>query len=252
MWTLMNQPAMKSPLAAMSELASRSRYKLHTIVRSGILNGEGATMADDQATAMEALKAEGLGCTRCDLYQSGTPVVWGEGNLHAQIMVIGQGPGEQEAKRERPFVGPAGEVLNQALEAAGIDRSALWITNAIKHWATSRNERGNLVNRAPKVSEINACRIWWESEVALIKPRILLCVGGPAAQAVIDKKFQITKLRGQWFKGPNGEDAIATLHPSYLIRLRAVDPAAYERAWQQVLGDLGAVVARAKELGIDL
>jgi DNA polymerase len=201
---------------------------------------------------MDALRAEGLQCTRCDLYQSGTPVVWGEGSLQAQVMLIGQGPGEQEAKRQRPFVGPAGEMLNQALEAAGIDREQLWITNAIKHWATSRNERGTLVNRAPKVGEINACRIWWENEVAILKPRILVCIGGPAAQAVIDRKFQITKSRGQWFKGPNGEDVIATLHPSYLIRLRAVDQVAFERAWQQVSDDLQQVVARAQEHGITM
>lgn len=207
-------------------------------------------MAEEHAAAMDALKAEGLGCTRCDLYQSGTPVVWGEGNLNAQIMLIGQGPGEQEAKRQRPFVGPAGEMLNEALQASGIDRSTLWVTNAIKHWATTRNERGTLVNRAPKVSELNACRVWWENEVTMIKPRILVCIGGPAAQAVIDKKFQITKLRGQWFQGSNGEDVIATLHPSYLIRLRAVDQAAFEGAWQQVCDDMHAVVIRAGELGI--
>lgn len=207
---------------------------------------------DEQTPAMDALKAEGLACTRCDLYQSGTPVVWGEGNLNAKVMLIGQGPGEQEAKRGRPFVGPAGEMLNQALEATGIDRNKLWITNAIKHWATTRNERGTLVNRAPKVGEINACRVWWENEVAIIKPQILVCIGAPAAQAVIDKKFQITKQRGQWFKGPNNEDVLATLHPSYLIRLRAVDQAAFDRAWQQVTDDLHAVIARGQELGIEL
>jgi DNA polymerase len=201
---------------------------------------------------MASLKAEGLQCTRCDLYQSGTPVVWGEGNMDARVMLIGQGPGEQEAKRGRPFIGPAGKMLDQALGAANIDRGKLWITNAIKHWSTTRNERGTLVNRAPKVGEINACRVWWENEVAIIKPQILVCIGGPAAQAVIDKKFQITKQRGQWFAGPNGEAVIATLHPSYLIRLQAVDQAAFERAWQQVTDDLNLVVARANELGITL
>jgi DNA polymerase len=209
-------------------------------------------MADAQTHTMASLKAEGLQCTRCDLYQSGTPVVWGEGNMDARVMLIGQGPGEQEAKRGRPFIGPAGKMLDQALGAANIDRGKLWITNAIKHWSTTRNERGTLVNRAPKVGEINACRVWWENEVAIIKPQILVCIGGPAAQAVIDKKFQITKQRGQWFAGPNGEAVIATLHPSYLIRLQAVDQAAFERAWQQVTDDLSLVVARANELGITL
>ncbi len=209
-------------------------------------------MADAQTHTMASLKAEGLQCTRCDLYQSGTPVVWGEGNMDARVMLIGQGPGEQEAKRGRPFIGPAGKMLDQALGVANIDRGKLWITNAIKHWSTTRNERGTLVNRAPKVGEINACRVWWENEVAIIKPQILVCIGGPAAQAVIDKKFQITKQRGQWFAGPNDEAVIATLHPSYLIRLQAVDRAAFERAWQQVTDDLNLVVTRANELGITL
>ena len=209
-------------------------------------------MADEQTPTMDALRAEGLQCTRCDLYQSGTPVVWGEGNLQARVMLIGQGPGEQEAKRGRPFVGPAGKMLDEALQATNIDRSKLWITNAIKHWATTRNERGTLVNRAPKVGEVKACRIWWETEVAIIKPQILVCIGAPAAQAVIDKKFQITKQRGQWFPGPNGEAVLATLHPSYLIRLQAVDQAAFDAAWQHVCDDLRMVVARASELGITL
>jgi len=209
-------------------------------------------MADDRTTAMAELRAQGLACTRCDLYQTGTPVVWGEGDPDAAVMLIGQGPGEQEAKQGRPFVGPAGEVLNEALAAAGIDRAKLWITNALKHWAFTTNERGRIVNRAPKVGELQACRIWWESEVAIVKPRILICTGAPAAQAVIDKKFKISQDRGQWFTGPNGVDAIATFHPSYLLRLRAADPGAYTAARQLVVGDLQLVVQRAEQLGIEL
>jgi uracil-DNA glycosylase family protein len=219
---------------------------------SQLLLRENNVMADTREAAMSRLKAEGLSCTRCDLYQNGTPVVWGEGNLDAGVVIIGQGPGEQEAKQERPFVGPAGELLNEALGAAQINRDKLWITNAIKHWATNTNPRGRLVNRSPKVGELQACRIWWENEVAIIKPKVILCLGAPAAQAVIDKKFKITQGRGQWFKGANGEDLIATFHPSYLIRLRAADPKAFEGAWQLVLNDLQAVVERAGEHGVSL
>ena len=201
---------------------------------------------------MEELRAQGLACTRCDLYKTGTQVVWGEGDPHAQVMFIGQGPGEQEAKAGRPFVGPAGEVLNEALATVGIDRSKLWITNTIKHWATTINERGNKVNRAPKAGEVQACRIWLEGELAIAQPKILVCIGAPAAQAVIDKKFKITQSRGQWFKGPNDEDTLATFHPSYLIRLRAADPRAYEAAWALVLDDLRAVVERAQAQQIDI
>ena len=209
-------------------------------------------MADDRTTAMDVLRASGLACTRCDLYQTGTPVVWGEGDPHAQVMLIGQGPGEQEAKAGRPFIGPSGEVLNAALTTVGIDRNKLWITNVIKHWATSINERGNKVNRDPKAGEIKACRIWLDGELTIVQPKILVCIGRPAAQAVIDKKFKITEMRGQWFSGPDGVDVMATFHPSYLIRLRANDLAAYEHAWALVLDDLRAVAARAAQQQIDL
>lgn len=201
---------------------------------------------------MERLREQGVGCTRCDLHLSGTQVVWGEGDPHAQVMLIGQGPGEQEAKAGRPFVGPSGEVLNEWLAAVGINRSKLWISNTIKHWATALNERGRRVNRTPKTSEVQACRIWLDGELTIVQPKILVCIGAPSAQAIIDKKFKITESRGQWLKGPNGEDVIATFHPSYLIRLRAADDAAYDAAWAQVLDDFRAVAARAGELNIDL
>ena len=209
-------------------------------------------MADDRASGMAAQREFGLGCTRCDLHKTGLPVVWGEGDVNAQVMVIGQGPGEQESKAGRPFVGPAGRLLDEALVAVSINRQRLWITNALKHWATSVNERGNVVNRAPRISELNACRIWWENEVAIVQPRIILCIGGPAAQAVIDKNFKITQQRGQWFAGPDGIDTIATFHPSYLLRLRSNDADAFSAAWTAVLDDLQAVVERATAYGIDL
>ena len=209
-------------------------------------------MTDDRITAMDQLRTQGSACTRCDLYKTGTQVVWGEGNPHAQVMFIGQGPGEQEVKAGRPFVGPSGEVLNEALEQVGIDRNKLWITNTIKHWATNINERGKKVNRDPKASEVQACRIWLDGELTIVQPQILVCIGRPAAQAVIDKKFKITEQRGQWFKGPNDEDVLAIFHPSYLIRLRANDVAAYDAAWALVLNDLAAVAQRATERGIIL
>ncbi len=209
-------------------------------------------MTNDRTQVMEELRAQGLACTRCDLYKTGTQVVWGEGDPHAQVMFVGQGPGEQEAKGGRPFIGPAGEVLSSAIAAVGIDRSKLWMTNTIKHWATTVNERGNKVNRDPKAGEVKACRIWLDGELTIVQPKIIVCIGRPSAQALIDKNFKITEQRGQWFKGPNGEDTIATLHPSYLIRLRANDAAAYDHALELVLTDLRAVFIRALEYGIVL
>lgn len=209
-------------------------------------------MTDDRVEVMAQLRAQGLACTRCDLYQSGTQVVWGEGDPLAQVMLVGQGPGEQEDKAGRPFIGPSGEVLNEALATVGIDRSKLWITNTIKHWATTLNERGRKVNRDPKASEVQACRIWLDSELTIVQPKLLLCIGAPAAKAVIDKKFKITQQRGQWFSGPNQTEALATFHPSYLIRLRANDQAAYDAAWALVLQDFRALAERAAQLEIGL
>ena len=208
-------------------------------------------MEQSREQAMEQLRAQGLQCTRCDLHQTGTQVVWGEGDVHAGVMLIGQGPGETEDETGHPFVGPAGEMLTTALAEAGIDRRRLWITNTIKHWAT-KVERGRRVNRAPRVGEVKACRIWLESELAIVQPRLLICVGAPAAQAVIDKGFRISEERGQWRSGPNDEPALATFHPSYLLRLRGADRAAFDQAYAAVLSDFRAVAERAATLGIAL
>jgi DNA polymerase len=205
----------------------------------------------DRQTTMDKLRSQGLACTRCDLHKTGTQVVWGEGDVYAGVMLIGQGPGETEAKTGRPFAGPAGEMLNSVLSEAGIDRGHVWITNTIKHWAT-KLERGRLLNRAPRVGEVRACRIWLESELTIVQPQILVCIGAPAAQAVIDKNFRISEERGQWRTGPSGLPTIDTLHPSYLIRLRANDREAFERAYASVVDDFRAIVERAKALGLSL
>ncbi|CAA9227585.1 MAG: Uracil-DNA glycosylase, family 4 [uncultured Chloroflexia bacterium] len=205
-------------------------------------------MDSSRYQAMEQLRAQGLACTRCELYKTGTQVVWGEGNVEAAVMLIGQGPGETEDEVGRPFVGPAGAMLDAVLKEAGIDRDTLWITNTIKHWATAV-ERGRRVNRAPRVGEVRACRIWIEGELTIVQPKVLVCIGAPAAQAVIDRKFRISEERGAWRSGPNGEAALATFHPSYLIRLRSADRAAYDRAYRLVVDDFIAVAARAASLG---
>ncbi len=201
--------------------------------------------------AMDQLRGQGLACMRCDLYKSGTQAVWGEGNVDAAVMLIGQGPGETEDAVGRPFVGPAGEMLTAVLDEAGIDRRQLWITNTIKHWATAI-QHGRRVNRAPRVGEVRACRIWLEGELAIVQPKILVCAGAPAAQAVIGKQFRITDERGQWRSGPNGEAALATFHPSYLLRLRSADREAFEHAYAAVLSDFKAVAERAASFGISL
>jgi DNA polymerase len=165
-------------------------------------------------------------------------------------MLIGQGPGDVETRTGRPFVGPAGQLFEQALVAAGIRRELLWLTNGIKHWATTVNERGNVVNRPPRISEIRACRVWLEGELAIVRPRLILCLGNAAVQALTGQSVKVTLVRGAWFDGPDGVPALATAHPSYLLRLRGADPAAFEAGWATLLADLRLVVERATALGI--
>lgn len=205
---------------------------------------------DDRTAAMAALRAEGLACTRCDLYQNGTPVVWGEGDPAAGVAFIGQGPGEQEARRERPFVGPAGRLFDQALAEAGFDRARLRLTNGIKHWATSVNARGSVVNRAPRVGELRACRVWFDGERAIVRPRLIVCLGASAVQALTGSAPKMGEIRGQWSDGPHGASVLATYHPSYLLRLQGADEAAAAATWATFLADLRAVRERAVARGL--
>jgi uracil-DNA glycosylase len=208
------------------------------------------TATGDATAAMAKLRAEGLTCTRCDLYKTGTPVVWGEGDPEAKVVFIGQGPGEQESKQERPFIGPAGRLFDRALAEAGIDRAKLWLTNGIKHWATTTNARGNRVNRPPRVGEMRACHLWLEGELAIVQPRLIVCLGASAVQALTGKAATMGDIRGKWTDGPDDAAMMATFHPSYLLRLQGADEAAAAATWDIFLADLGTVRDRAKELGL--
>jgi uracil-DNA glycosylase len=191
-----------------------------------------------------AVRDEARDCPRCDLALGRTQVVFGEGALPARIMLVGQGPGEVEDEQGHPFVGPSGRLLDEALAEAGLRREDLYITNIVRCFPY-KLVRGRKVNRAPLAGERKACAPWMEAELALAAPRIVVAVGGPAAQALIDRKFKITQQRGTWHDGPNGTRATATYHPSYLLRLRGADPAAFERAWAAWLEDWRAVAAEA-------
>jgi DNA polymerase len=206
--------------------------------------------AGNATEAMAKLRDEGLACTRCDLYKTGTPVVWGEGDPGAKVMFLGQGPGGQEAKQERPFVGPAGRLFDRALAEAGIDRAKLWLTNGIKHWATTVNARGNRVNRAPRVGEMRACHVWLEGELAIVQPRLIVCLGASAVQALTGKAATMGDIRGKWADGPDDAAVLATYHPSYLLRLQSADPTAAAATWDTFLADLRVVRDRATELGL--
>lgn len=165
----------------------------------------------------EELRAEALGCTGCELCQRRTQVVFGEGNIASPLVLVGEGPGEQEDRTGRPFVGRAGQLLDKALAEAGPGRAAVYITNTVKcraaDWSTGKPQ-----NRAPTVEEANACRRWLVPQLAILRPKVILCVGLPSAKNLIKNSFQITKERGKYFPCEYARTAIATLHPSYILR----------------------------------
>ncbi len=193
----------------------------------------------DPGTNIElaAVRAEALYCQRCDLWQTRTQVVMGEGDPHAGILLMGEGPGENEDRMGRPFVGRAGQLLDRALEEAGLGRGDVYITNVVRCRPTAV-QNGKITNRAPRAGEIAACEPWRWLEVNLVNPRVVVCVGGPAAKALIDKKFRLTEQRGQIFRREDGRSYIATLHPAYVLRLQSSDREAFFRARGQLVSDL--------------
>jgi DNA polymerase len=158
-----------------------------------------------------------MGCLACDLASRRTNVVFGEGNPSSPLVLIGEGPGDNEDKTGRPFVGRAGQLLDKALAEAGVERNQIYITNTVKcraaDWST-----GKPVNRAPLEEEVTACRRWLVPQLGLIQPQVILCIGAPSAKNLIKKSFQITKERGKYFPCEFAKTAIATLHPAYILR----------------------------------
>ena len=197
------------------------------------------------ATSLKALRTEAAHCTRCDLYKRGTQTVFGEGARHARVMLVGEQPGDQEDQQGRPFVGPAGRLLDHALEAAGIDRDEVYVTNAVKHfkWEPRGKRR---IHQKPNAREIAACRPWLDAEVALVKPEIVVCLGSTAAQALFGRSFRVTKLRGRAVPTTLARHAMATVHPSSV--LRAPDEATRHREWAAFFRDI-AQIPRILEAG---
>jgi DNA polymerase len=165
------------------------------------------------------LRDEAAGCRACPLWQTGTQTVFGEGAARAKVVLVGEQPGDQEDKQGRPFVGPAGRVLDEGLELAGIDRAATYVTNAVKHFKwTARGTRR--IHAKPSWSEIAACHPWLEAELDLIRPEVLVCLGATAAQALLGKQFRVTKERGAWVESELAAHVTATIHPSSILRQR--------------------------------
>lgn len=172
-------------------------------------------------------------CTKCDLALTRTNTVFGTGNPDSPLMLIGEGPGENEDATGLPFVGRAGKLLDDILAAVDLTRQDVYITNIVKCRAAVE-EGGRMRNRQPKTSEINACNPYLQAQIDAVKPRTILCLGGPAAKTLIDKNFRITKDRGQWYD-IEGIQAMATFHPAYILRQRGDDLQQTKRlVWKDV------------------
>jgi DNA polymerase len=192
---------------------------------------------------MAGLRAAAAGCTACPLYAHATQTVFGEGPLQAIVMLVGETPGDQEDRQGRPFVGPAGQLLDRCLADAGIDRRRSYISNVVKHfkWVSRGKKR---LHAKPGSLEIHACRPWLDAEIALVRPQVLVCLGATAAQALLGAGFRVTADRGRRIDSPLAPFVMATVHPSSLLR---AGDASRAQEIQRFIADLKLAAAAAKE-----
>jgi uracil-DNA glycosylase family protein len=193
--------------------------------------------------SLDAARSAAKNCRACDLWKQATQTVFGEGAVHARVMLVGEQPGDKEDLAGQPFVGPAGGVLDKALADAGIDRKTTYVTNAVKHfkWEPRGKRR---IHKKPNSMEIAACRQWLDTEIELVKPEVIVCLGATAAQALLGRAFRVTQQRGQLLPFESAPQVLATVHPSSI--LRAPDEEARHEQFEAMVKDLRVV---AKALG---
>ena len=184
---------------------------------------------------LAAARAAAAGCRGCGLYRHATQTVFGEGARKARMMLVGETPGDREDIMGHPFVGPAGRLLDRALAAASIDRSAIYVTNVVKHFKWEPRGKRRL-HRRPLPSEIGACLPWLHREIELVRPQIIVCLGTTAGQALFGSAFSVTRERGRFLPSSFAPFVLATLHPSALLRIR--EPAARDEAFERFVADL--------------
>jgi uracil-DNA glycosylase family protein len=191
----------------------------------------------DETPSLPELRKEAAGCKACDLWKAATQVVFGEGTANAEAMFVGEQPGDQEDKAGRPFVGPAGKLFDRALADARIDREQVYVTNVVKHFKwVGRGKRR--IHQKPNWSEIAACRPWLDGELAAVQPRVLVCLGATAAQALLGRQFRVTRERGKPVDSDLAEHVLATIHPSAILR---GDPESREQEYATFVDDLEVV-----------
>jgi uracil-DNA glycosylase family protein len=206
--------------------------------QQSLLDDTAAPLLPDRLS-LKALREAAAGCKACPLWKTGTQTVFGEGAAKAEAMFVGEQPGDQEDRAGKPFVGPAGKLFDKALEAAGIDRSQTYVTNAVKHfkWQARGKRR---IHQKPNWSEIAACRPWLDAEFQVVKPRVLVPLGATAAQALLGRQFRVTKDRGRPVESDLAPVVIATIHPSAILR---ADEETREAEMAAFVADLKTVAA---------
>jgi uracil-DNA glycosylase len=186
------------------------------------------------------LREASRGCRGCHLWVNATQTVFGEGSPSAEVMLVGEQPGDQEDRQGHPFVGPSGKLLDAALDQAGIDRSRVYVTNSVKHFKFVVIERGRRLHKKPNAAEVRACHPWLQEEIRLLKPRVIVALGATAAQALLGKQFRVTEQRGKPVSSELAEAVIATVHPSAVLRAREPDR---EQARADFFQDMQSVAA---------
>ena len=186
-------------------------------------------------TSWRELADSAASCTRCDLYKRATGTVFGEGPVDAALVLVGETPGDQEDKHGRPFVGPAGRVLDAGLERAGVPRAETFVTNAVKHFKHEMRGKRRL-HKTPDAGEVRACRWWLDAERRLVRPKVVVAMGATAALGVFGKPTPVAKSRGHAFDLDGGAKGIVTYHPSFLLRVP--DEAAKKKAFAEFVADL--------------
>ncbi|QIK79953.1 UdgX family uracil-DNA binding protein [Sphingomonas piscis] len=252
-WRNMPETALVQPLIAGAQAREAEMITKSREAKEVAAAGEREALAAERRLepgsnvrkAWEALMEEARGCTRCDLYKCGTQTVFGEGPLDATILFVGEQPGDQEDLAGRPFVGPAGQLFDASLQAAGIDRSTTYVTNAVKHFKFEQRGKKRIHSK-PNGYEVDACRWWQEQERGLIKPPLTVALGATAARSLTGKTVTISKVRGSPLALADGSECWVTVHPSFLLRIPEEDRRHDERA--RFVEDLKQIRTRAAEL----
>jgi uracil-DNA glycosylase len=206
------------------------------------------TIGGNAEIAWEALREEAAHCTRCHLYQHATQTVFGEGRVDTPLMFVGEQPGDQEDLAGKPFVGPAGQVFNDALEKAGIDRDTTYVTNAVKHFKFEQRGKRRIHSK-PNAGEIDACRWWIGQEREILRPKLTVALGATAARSMLGRAVTISGARDQWHTLEDGAQGMVTIHPSYLLRLQ--DRTQADEEFARFVEDLRRAKQRLAELGLD-